>query len=45
MTSTAMTPANISAEAMKMRHVIGSPIKMTPMALPKMPEVERSIAT
>ena len=37
-------PAKMSAEAMKMRHVIGSPMKTTPRRLPKMPEVERSIA-
>ena len=38
-------PANISAEAMKILHVIGSPRKIIPSTLPKMPEVERRIAT
>ena len=43
--STIITPAKMSAEAMKMRQVIGSPMKTTPSRLPKMPEVESSIAT
>ena len=45
MISTDKTPIKISAEETKMRTVMGSPIKTTPMALPKTPDRERKIAT
>ena len=45
MASTVITPISIIAEAINMRSVIGSPIKITPAAEPNTPDVDKSIAT